>query len=86
MRRLWLVACVAREFGQSPLAVARELDDDPERTGIECLKLLRYAEAKSLYDAVHGDWKKMPQYRDSDLMRSVEKNHFALVKENRGNG
>ena len=47
MQRVWLIAQCASEFHLSPLAVACELDSDPEHTMLECLSFLRYAEAKA---------------------------------------
>jgi hypothetical protein len=78
---LWLATRVAKEFGVLPSVAARDLDDDPERLSIIAMTLLAYHQAKSAYDAVDGDDKKLEPWKDSNVMRRVKDNTFAAMKE-----
>lgn len=77
--RMYTIACIAKEFGVLPSVVARDLDNDPEQLSLECLKLLSYAEAKSVYDS--GNKHMIDSRKDSPVMQEVEKNDFALAEE-----
>ena len=77
--RMYTIACIAKEFGVLPSVVAKDLDDDPEQLSLECLKLLSYAEAKSVYDS--GNKSMIDAREDSPVMQEVIKNDFAMAEE-----
>jgi hypothetical protein len=79
VERLWVVACVAKEFGISPVRAARDLDEDTEQTVLGCLALLGYANAKRAYDAVKGDPKKLRGFSE-DTVATVTKNTYDLTR------
>lgn len=81
MSWLWLIATIASEFHQLPSAVARDLENDPDRLSVEVLPLLRYADAKHAWDAAKGNSKKLEAWKDSKLMDQVRLNTNELHKE-----
>jgi len=71
---------VADQFKQPPTEVARDLDDDPERMAMQCVMLLRYAEAKRVFEnASAKDLQKLKG--SSKMMQLVEDITFALAEE-----
>lgn len=50
--------------------VARRLDHDPEQLSLTCVRLLRYAEAKAVYDSANKD--AIKAWRGSRMMALVE--------------
>ena len=67
---------MAKDFGLSPYAVARELDEDPERLLLSCHSLLQYAEAHAAYRRASAS--ELKAWKGSKLMEQVEANDFAL--------
>jgi hypothetical protein len=85
--RLWIVAKVAETFHVLPSVAARDLDEDPNQTAIECLALLNYARGKHVFDAAKGDDKKIESMGVSeDLAADVRLNTFISLKERREHG
>lgn len=80
MGRIWLIANVAAEFHVLPTAVARDLDEDPERLSLLCLSFLRYAEAKGAEERSESE-SDLAAWKGSQLMERVLENKFALHKE-----
>ena len=62
--------------------VARDLDEDPERMSLTCLSLLRYAEAKRVFDRANKD--ELKAWRDNKMMEKVEEIAFKLTEEQMG--
>lgn len=77
-----MIATVADRFHQLPSAVARDLDEDPEQLSLECVPLLHYAEAKSVYDRAK-DKSELGAWEDSPVMELQIDNYFQLAKEKR---
>jgi hypothetical protein len=78
--RMWTVAVVAEAFHVLPSVVARDLDEDPERLSLECLRLLNYAEARRALEAGEGD---KPWWKDNKLMAAASRNAGELMSERR---
>lgn len=85
MARQWTVALIAKEFHQLPSVVAKDLDEDPERLSAICLQLLKYREAKAVFDRAGNDSKsdEMKAWASSKMMKAVINNAFDLEKERR---
>jgi hypothetical protein len=45
------------------------------------VNLLAYSQAKSAYDAVEGDSKKLEAWKDSEIMDQVKTHTFEMMKE-----
>lgn len=84
MLRLWQAACVAKAFGVLPSQAARDLDNDPDRVSLACLKLLRYSEAKEVYDS--NDPRAISAWEGSRMMELVKEIDFERTAEELGIG
>lgn len=67
-----------------PTVVASALDDDAEQLNLTVLSVLRYAEAKSAYDAAKDKTKDLKHWHGSKMMTAVLQNvrlsHLAQVE------
>ena len=84
VRRLWIIAVIAKAFHILPSVVARDLDNDPEQLSLACLPLLNYANRKDIFDqAVRrgNDDKTLDAYVDDEIMSRVKRNTMDLHKE-----
>lgn len=70
---------MAKEFGVLPSQVRDDLDDDPEMLSLKVLPLLRYAEAHAAYRRANKS--ELKAWKDSSIMRLVERNDVELVQE-----
>lgn len=80
VKRLWIIALIAKEFGVLPTVVAEDLDNDPEMLSWKCIPLLRYADAKIAFDTAK-DEKSLTAWEGSKIMEAVMMNTFQLRKE-----
>jgi hypothetical protein len=71
----------AKEFGQLPSVVARDMAEDPGGLTVACMPLLSYARCKSEWDAYKGDADKMEHWKGTDTLMAVEDNVFKGRKE-----
>jgi hypothetical protein len=72
--RLFLVAQIAKEFGQLPSVVARDLDNDPEQLSVICRELLAYSDAKSVFD--RSNKQEHAAYEGSPMFEAVKAYEF----------
>lgn len=69
---------MCEEFSCLPLAVVRELSDDPEQLAVQILELRAYARAKALVDRA-GDQKDLPL--GDALVQRVMTTQAAILSE-----
>lgn len=72
------MAAVAKEFGVLPSQAARAMDADSENLDILCVELLRYAEAKTVFDS--NNKKAIEAWKGSEMMEEVTRNSFAAAE------
>jgi hypothetical protein len=77
-----MVAVLAKEFGQLPSVVARDLDEDPLRLSISCAHILSYAEAHHAFSRAKDD-KALEAWKGSKVMAQVRVNAGKLGGERR---
>lgn len=72
-----MISVISDHYGQLPSVVARELMDDPEGLGIECVRLSEYARAYNAFKyAKHAD--DLKPWKGSASMRAVQQNALDL--------
>ena len=85
-----MVAAIAEAFHVLPSVVARDLQTDPLRLSVACLKLIRYRDCKADYERAcrrKEAGKAVSEWRSNwkALAEKVEANVFGLEAEAMGN-
>lgn len=75
-----MLAVLAEAFHVTPYVVAQELLDDPEQLLLQCLPLLRYADAYHAYERAEDKVEDLKGWEGSSVMDDVERNVFELHK------
>lgn len=74
---LWNIGRLCEEFGCLPLAMVRELSDDPEQMAAQILELRAYARTKALVDRAK-DAKELPP--GDELVARVIRTQAAILR------
>lgn len=81
-----MIAQIAQTFHVLPSVVERDLDEDPELTAMECVKLLSYRDLFQAWKSAKDENKFLEQHGNSKGARAVIENDFTIANERRNTG